>query len=316
MNRIKNIIYKNIKKHEALYIFFKNLKIYILYYINKISNNRLERNAFYKHLGYKLNLKSPESFNEKVVWKKINDRNPLLPVITDKYQVRSYIKNILGEKKAEEILIPLLYVTDKPETIPFDKLPAGYIIKPNNAAGRRIIVEDGDVVDKEDAIKTCKRWLRIPYGLDMMEWSYFPVKSKIIIERLLRDDNGNPPKELKFYMFRGKCKLVYLILDKLNNPFRSCYDEKWNILPVRKTKRPQGEKTKKPKNYEDMIILAERLSKPFDFLRVDLYKLDGKIWFGELTNYPYSGKLKFIPQTFDYELGKYWQIQPEYWKEE
>ncbi|MDD4362929.1 MAG: ATP-grasp fold amidoligase family protein, partial [Atribacterota bacterium] len=272
------------------------------------------KNAFYNRLGYSVNLKNPNSFNEKVVWKKIHDRNPLLPIITDKYQVRSYIKNLLGGKKAQEILIPLLYITDKPETIPFDELPAKYIIKPNNAAGRRIIVEDSIAIDKEDIIKTCKRWMKIPYGLAALEWSYIPVKRRIIIEKLLRDDNGKTPKELKFFMFHGKCKAVYLILDKLNTPFRSYYDEKWNILPVRKPNRLQGKKIEKPKNYEEMVMLAEKLSKPFDFLRVDLYNLDGKIWFGELTNYPYSGKLKFIPESFDYELGKYWKIEPEYWK--
>ena len=129
MNLFYKILKERINNYYSLYIIFYTISANIPYFINRISCYQLEKNKFYRKLGYPLNLKNPRSFNEKIVWKKIYDRNPLLPVITDKVRVRYYIKEILGEKQATEILIPLLYVTDQPETIPFEKLPHNFIIK-------------------------------------------------------------------------------------------------------------------------------------------------------------------------------------------
>jgi len=316
MNKIYQKTKENIKNNNFLFIVFITIRAYGIYFLNKISNYQLEKIKFYKEAGYQLNLKNPKSYNEKIIWKKINDRNPLLPITTDKYQARSYIKEVLGEERAKEILIPLYCVTEQPTTIPFKNLPSAFMVKPNHASGSHIIVEDGHF-NKKEIIKTCKRWLKTPYGLEKLEWAYQPIKRKIIIEKLLRDDEGKIPKDFKFHVFHGKCKLVYVIFDKMNkmnSPSISYYNEKWNFLSVKKAKRSQGPKIKKPKNYEIMLALAEKLSKPFDYVRVDLYNLNGKIYFGELTHYPVSGTIKFEPQSFDFELGKYWQIKPKYWE--
>jgi len=182
---------ERIKSNQFLFAVFNGIRPYAFYFLNKICNYKLEKRTFYNHLGYPLNLQNPQSFNEKIVWKKIYDRNPLLPMTADKYEVRSYIKEVLGEKKAKEILIPLLYVTDQPETIPFDRLPSAFMVKPNHASGKKIIVENGHY-HPEEIIKTCQRWLRTPYlyGLEKMEWAYQLVKRKIVIEALLREDDG------------------------------------------------------------------------------------------------------------------------------
>ena len=312
MNKIYKKTKEKIKNNNFLFIVLKTVRAYGFYFINKISNYQLERRRFYKILGYPLNLKNPKSYNEKIVWKKIHDRNPLLPITADKYKVRSFIKELLGEERAKEILIPLLYVTDKPETIPFERLPSSFIVKPNHASRLHIIVEDGHF-NKEKIIKTCRRWLKTPFGLEKLEWAYQPIKRKIIIEKLLLDEDGKIPRDFKFHMFHGKCKLVYVVFDRMNHPSISTFDEEWNFLSV-KIPYLQGPKIKKPKNYEIMLALAEKLSKPFDHVRVDLYNLNGKIYFGELTHYPDSGILKFEPSSFDFELGKYCKIEPEYWK--
>lgn len=190
------------------------------------------------------------------------------------------------------------------------------MVKPNHTSGRNIIVENG-YYNKKEIIKTCRRWLKTSYSLEKLEWAYQPMKRKIIIEKLLLDDDGNLPKDFKFHVFHGKCKLVYVIFDKMNKMNSlsiSYYDEKWNFLSVKKAKRSQGLKIKKPKNYEIMLELVEKLAKAFNYVRVDLYNLNGKIYFGELTHYPVSGMIKFEPQSFDFELGKYWQIKPKYWE--
>ena len=307
MNKIYKKTKENIKKNHFLFIVLIAIRAYGIYFLNKISNYKLEKIRFYKKVGYNLNLKNPKSFNEKIVWKKIYDRNPLLPITSDKYEVRSYLRKVLGEEKAEEILIPLLYVTDKPETIPFERLPSAFMVKPNHASGSNIIVENGNF-DKKKIIKTCRRWLKTPYGLEKLEWAYQSIKRKIIIEKLLLDDDGKIAKDFNFHMFHGKCKLVRVIFDRINHLSISTFDEEWNFLSVKKPNRLQGPKIKKPKNYEIMLELAEKLSKHFDFVRVDLYNVKGKIYFGELTHYFASGMGKFEPSSFSFELGKYWKI--------
>ena len=314
MNKIYKKTKENIKNNNFLFIVLIAIRAYVIYFLNKISNYKLEKIRFYKKVGYQLNLKNPKSFNEKIIWKKINDRNPLLPITSDKYKVRSYLKEVLGEEKAKEISIPLLYVTDQPETIPFERLPSDFIVKPTHASGLNIIVENGNF-DKKKIIKTCRRWLKTPYGLEKLEWAYQPIKRKIMIEKLLREDDGNIPNNFMFFMFHGKCKLVlvdFYVMDTLSGSY---FDEKWNFLSVKKATRPQGPKIKKPKSYKIMLELAEKLSEAFDYVRVDLYDLNGKIYFGELTHYPTSGMTKFETPSFDFELGKYWKIEPKYWKD-
>ena len=164
MNKIYQKTKEIIKNNNSLFIALKVIRSYGFYFLNKIGNYKLEKIKFFKEVGYQLNLKSPKSYNEKIVWKKINDRNPLLPVTADKYKVRSYIKEVLGEEKAKEILIPLLYITDQPDTIPFEKLPFAFIVKPNHASGSYIIVGNGHF-NKKILLKLVKYGLKLPMFL-------------------------------------------------------------------------------------------------------------------------------------------------------
>jgi len=255
MNKIYKKIKEKIKNNNLLFIFLSTIRAYGIYFLNKISHYKLEKIRFYKEVGYPLNLKNPKSFNEKIVWKKIYNRNPLLLITADKHEVRTYIKKALGEERAAEILIPLLYVTDQPDTIPIEMLPSDFIVKPTHASGLSIIVKNGHFNQKE-MIKTCRRWLKTSYGLEKLEWAYQPIKRKIIIEKLLLDDDGKIAKDFKFNMFHGKCKLILVDFDRMNNPSGSYFDEKWDFLSVKKATCPQGPKIKKPKNYEIMLELV------------------------------------------------------------
>ncbi|MBN2395444.1 MAG: hypothetical protein JXC36_03155 [Candidatus Atribacteria bacterium] len=315
MNPLYQKLKHMIKKYDFLYVIFFIFRGYGYNLLNRILNYYFEKLKFYKKVGYPLQLKNPRSFHEKIIWKKIYDRNPLLPFTADKYKARSYIKNILGEEKANKILIPLLYMTDKPDTIPFESLPPNFIVKANHASGFNIIVENGHF-NKEKIIKTCQRWLKIPYGLDKLEWAYQPIRRRIIIEKLLREDNGNRPRRFNFYMFHGKCKSIHVMVEGINSTLVSFFDEKWDFLLAKNPNRLQGPRIKKPKNYEDMLEIAEKLSKPFDHVRIDLYNVGEMIFFGELTHYTESGLGKFEPQSHDFELGRYWTIKAKYWKEQ
>ncbi|MBN2395833.1 MAG: hypothetical protein JXC36_05135 [Candidatus Atribacteria bacterium] len=289
------------------------IRTYIFYYLNRISNYQLEKTRFYHRQGYKLNLKNPQSFQEKIVWKKIYDRNPLLPIVADKYQVRFYLQQVLGEENTKSILVPLLYVTEEPKTIPFEELPDEFIVKPNHASGLNIIIRNG-CFNQVEIVNTCLKWLKTPYGLDKLEWAYKSIKRKIVIEKLLIDEDGKVPKEFKFHMFHGKCKLICVVFDRMAEISKSYFDEKFNLLPIKTSSCPPGKKIQRPINYLSMMELAEKLSQPFDYIRVDLYNMNGEIYFGELTNYPTSGMGQYDPRSFDYKLGEYWNIEPGYWK--
>ncbi len=300
--------------------------------LQKLTGYFEEKLHFFWVLGYYPDLKNPKSFNEKVLWKKFYDRNPLLPIISDKYMVRKYLKEILGRSEAEKILVPLFYVTDKPETIPFDNLPEEYIIKPNHASGQLIIVENTGKEKRytiiqhgkstilfdckrtrKEVISICKNWLSLPFGFRHLEWAYQPIKRKIVVEKLLRDFEGKPPEECKFKIFCGKCQLILFIQDRFINTSRGWYTPEWKYVYVKDQIKMASPK-KKPENLESMIDLSELIGKPFDFIRVDLYSVNNCIYFGELTNYPTSGRTPFNPVSFDFELGSKWKVTPEYWK--
>lgn len=276
-----------------------------------------EKRRFKEKTGYDLDLKNPQSFNQKLVWKKIYDRNPLLPITADKYRVREYIKKILGEEEAENILVPLLYVTNNPETIPFDDLPDKYIIKANHGSGTNIIVEDNSKVNREEIIEKCKDWLKKPYGFFKHEWAYQKIKRKIVIEELLQDKNDNIPEDYKFFIFHGKCQIVRVGNERLSKQglAHSTFTPDWRSLYIKwGAYRFSKKEISPPENYEEMLALAETLGKDFDFVRVDLYSINNNVYFGELTHYPSSGTGKISPQSFDFELGKNWKLQKNYWK--
>jgi hypothetical protein len=281
-------------------------------FLEKISGYRIEKIMFLKRRGYPLNLKKPRTFCEKIVWKKLFDRNPLITLTADKYKVRTYIEQRLGKEKAKEALIPLLYVTGNPEKIPFDDLPESYIIKANHSSGWNIII-NGKEIDRNEIISTCKKWLKRCYGLDKNEWAYKNIKRRIVIEKLLKNGDGKIPEDYKFFIFHGVCRKVMVFFDRYSGRSASSYNRDWNFLPQSNPDR-QGLNIEKPKTYEKMLAIAEGLGEDFDFVRVDLYTIGEKVYFGEFTHYPQSGVNLKIPLAKDIETGKYWDIEKnKYW---
>ncbi len=296
-----------------------------------LSGYKIEKRRFFKALGYYPDLKNPRSFNEKILWKKIYDRNPLLPVITDKYLVRQYLKDTLGQKQADKILVPLFFVTDNPKTIPFDSLTQEYIIKPNHESGKLILAEDtgqkrrytvkeGQEIDiffdceesREKIIKICSRWLSMTHGFYKHEWAYQKIKRKIIIEKLIRGTNRKMPNDYRLHIFHGKCRYIVIVYDRFNDKSVAHYTPEWERVNVM-VRTKQAIYREKPKNLKSMIELAELLGKPFDYIRVDIHSVDCQIYFGELTNYTYSGAIPYKPQSIDFKLGSYWKVVPGYW---
>ncbi|SDM32504.1 ATP-grasp fold amidoligase family protein [Halarsenatibacter silvermanii] len=314
---LKRIAKENIKIYNVLYKLRVFYWKYLYLKIGEVLNYKFERKKFYAAHGYKLDLNNPKSFNEKIVCKKIFDRNDLLPVVEDKYRVRKYLKSKLGNNKAEEVLVPLLYETKEPQKIPFVDLPNEFIIKANHGSGKNLIVENKNKFDKKIILNKCKRWLNTPQGLHKREWAYQPINRRIIIERLLKTKNGMIPEDYKFFIFNGACAFIQVDIDRHNKEEehkRSLFWPDWEYIDG-SLKYPQGPCIEQPSQLTEMISLAEKLGEDFDAIRVDLYLVNGKIYFGELTNYHGSGMEKFTPKKLDFEMGRKWKITNEYKKE-
>lgn len=162
----------------------------------------------------------------------------------------------------------------------------------------------------------CRTYLAAPYGLAQHEKAYLKIKRKIVIEQLLKDETGSIPIDYKYYVFNGKCRLIQVIGNRFGRggPIISFYNPAWEKLTVNFYNKKTTSYYKKPSNHEEMINLAEILGNFFDFVRVDFYSINNKIYFGELTHYPNSGRRKFDPVEFDYELGQFWKIESGYWE--
>lgn len=250
-----------------------------------------------------LNLKNPKTFNEKLQWLKLYDRNPLYTQLVDKYEVRKYIAKTIGE----DYLIPLLGVYDSFDDIKFDVLPDEFVLKCTHDSGGVLICADISKLDMAAAQKKINSCLNRNFYYIGREWCYKNVKPRIVCEEYMVDESGNELKDYKFMCFNGEVKCSFVCLNRnmptgLNVDF---YDMDWNQMPFERHYPSSGTKISKPKSYYKMIEFAERLSKGIPFVRVDFYEISGEVYFGELTFYPGSGFKEFTPESYDELLGSW-----------
>lgn len=253
--------------------------------------------------GKKLNLKNPKTLNEKMQWIKLYDHNPMYTQMVDKYAVREYI----SEKIGEEYLIPLLGVWDSAEEIDFDSLPKQFVLKCNHDSGSIIVCRDKSKFDIEKAKKRLSYGMKRDFYSVTREWPYKDVKRKIIAEKYMEDVASPELRDYKFFCFEGKPEFLYLSegLENHETAKISYVSFDWKPAPFQRIDYPQFETLpEKPKNLDKMIELAAGLSKGIHFLRVDFYEINGKIYFGELTFFPGSGYTKFEPEEWEKKLGE------------
>ncbi|GGX64662.1 ATP-grasp fold amidoligase family protein [Saccharospirillum salsuginis] len=286
----------------------RNVEDILVSRLDKFTGYSLEKRRFQRAHGYPLNLDNPTSFNEKICWKKIHDRNPLLKELADKYRMREYVKSILGEEAGEELLIPMLHVTDRPESIPFDELPTSFVIKSNHGSGNNWLVPDKAKLDRAAVIRECRRWMAMAYGWRAHERAYRGTERKILIEPMLTDEQGHVPADYKLNLIHGKCQFIQVDQDRQTQITRTIYDPDWNRLPF-SWKRPPGDDVPRPRRLDEMVALAEQLAGDLDYVRVDFYHTPEKLYLGELTNYPARGRGAIRPAEFDFKLGKAWRVQ-------
>ena len=250
-------------------------------------------------IGEKLGLPVPDEFTMKLEWIKYFDRNPLMVTCADKVLVKDYVAKIIGD----EYVIKTLGVFDRAEEIDFDVLPGKFLLKTNNASGTNIIVKDKSKLDIPRTREKLNRWIENrSFGKKENEWQYLAIEPKILIEEFVESPDGDL-RDYKFFCFNGTPRYAWCDVDRHGeNKSRAIFDIAWSRLPMRLFTRDYGGDVLKPENYEKMVELAEKLSKPFKQVRVDFYNVGGKILFGEMTFF--SGDLLFRPRKWNKIWGK------------
>jgi hypothetical protein len=251
-------------------------------------------------LGYNLNLKDPQTYNEKLQWLKLNYKNPLLTKLVDKYTVREYVSS-----KCPEILNILYWSGFNPKQIPWDTLPNKFVIKVTHGSGFNIICTDKNKLDKMDVERKLSKWLKTKYLKCYGEWFYGIEKPRIIIEEFLESDDEKTPTDYKILCFNGEPKFIAVHTNRFTRHIKNIYDTEWNLKKgYRISHEPDGIAIEKPRELDRMLDCARRLSQGFPHVRVDLYFLNSKVYFGELTFISGSGFGIITPHEFDYELGR------------
>lgn len=248
--------------------------------------------------GRKLNLKMPITYAEKLQWLKLNEVNYEYTKLVDKYEVRSYVRNLIGEK----YLIPLLYFYKNAKDIKWDKLPNKFVLKCTHDSGSVIICNDKSLIDKNEIVRKLNNKLKSNLYYYSREYPYKNVNARIICEKLI-GDGKTAPIDYKFMCFNGKVEFIILDFDRFTKHRRDIYDLQWNKLSII-TDHPMSDLLiEKPLNFDEMINICNKLSKGFKHIRVDLYDVNNKIYFGELTLFPWAGLIRFYPEEWNKRFG-------------
>ena len=258
--------------------------------------------SYHAIMGKKLNLDNPQTFNEKLQWLKLYDRKPEYTMMVDKYKVREYIKEKLGE----EYLIPLLGVWDDPDEIDFDALPDQFVLKCNHNSGLGMcICKDKSRLDIPKVRAELRKGLAQDYYLTGREWPYKDVSRKIICEKFMEDTLDGELRDYKFYCFAGKAEAVMINSDRNADEATKAdyFDRDYNWLDFTWGYSHAPVPPRKPEKFDEMIRIAELLSNGLPHARIDLYSCNGQIYFGEITFFDGSGFDAITPVEWDYKLG-------------
>ena len=252
-----------------------------------------------KKMHKKLDLKNPKDFNEKIHYLEIYKYGPKETICTDKYLVRNYIAKI----GYSNILTKLYGVYESFEEIDFSKLPEKFVLKTNHSCKDVFVCLDKNKFDYEKAKKVLNRKLSENYAKKKFEYHYSNIKPLIMCEEYIDDKTGKQPTDYKVFCFHGKAHSILVCSNRDTSVEQSWYDINWNKLDYSINEYKSSLEYKKPINLEKMVKIAEDLSKEFEFVRVDLYNANGKIYFGELTFSPAAGFIKFVRQDVLDEYG-------------
>jgi len=265
-----------------------------------LSDKQYARFRYWLEFGRLPDLENPQRFTEKIQYIKLYQRSGLRKLAADRYRARSYVADKIGEGH----LIPLLGNFDKITPEAWVKLPPAFVMKANHGSKMNHIITDKKAESFDDVQALTQKWQQTDYYKFGREWVYRDLPRTIIVESLLRDSDGKIPNDFKFFCFHGKVEIIQVDFDRFGKHRRNLFDREFNLLPVRLIHKNHEKPQEKPVQLQQAIAIAEKLSSAFDFIRVDLFLVDGKVFFGELTNNPANGFQKFTPDSYDHYYGE------------
>ena len=270
-----------------------------------ISDTIIIQLKFFREFGRLCNFDDPKTFNEKLQWLKLYNRKPEYTIMVDKYEVKKYVAELIGE----QYIIPTIGVWDNPDDIEFNTLPEKFVLKCNHNSGLGMcICKDKTNLNINKVKDELRKGLKQNYFYTGREWPYKNVKPRIIAEVYLEDYSKEDLNDYKFFCFDGVVKLVMITYGRGTSEglHISYYDTDLNLLDMWHHKYPRYEgDVVKPKKYDELLRLASILSKGIPHARVDLYEVNGEIYFGEITFFNASGFGAFRPVEWDYKLGSW-----------
>ena len=267
------------------------------------SDRRFLQRQYRKAFGFPPDLDDPKRWTEILTWMKLHDRDPLYTVCSDKIAVRKYVSERLGD----DVLIPLLATGQGWSDIDYAALEEPFIIKTSHGSGGNRIVRDISEVDESELRRKLSRRLKRNHYHRWREWQYKDIKPRLLVERLLVDDDDRTPADYKFHCFNYGDEIEVIILvvtDRNEDPRAAYFDESWSYLGYRLVHRPPDTPPARPPFMADLIATAKTLASEFAYVRVDLYWVDGQVYFGELTFTPASGLSPVSPDEWDFILGE------------
>lgn len=272
-------------------------------FLRLLSDEQYLKLLFKANLGYPLDLENPQTFNEKLNWIKLYDRKPIYTTMVDKYEAKRYVASIIGE----EYIIPTLGVWDRFEDIDFDALPDQFVLKCTHDSGGLVIVKDKSKMDKEAARKKLTTCLGHNFFWGQREWPYKDIKPRIIAEQYMEDERTGELPDYKFFAFDGDVKALFIATERgaAEETKFDFFDADFNHLPFLNGHPNAAVIPEKPQQFELMKELAAKLSVGLPQIRMDLYEVNGKVYFGEFTFFHWSGFKPYVPEEWDYKFGEW-----------
>lgn len=258
---------------------------------------------FKNRVGYWPHLNHPRTFNEKLQWLKLNDRHAEYTQMVDKIDAKKYVASIIGDK----YIIPTLGVWNSVDVIEWDKLPNQFVIKVSSDSGGIVVCKDKQTLDIEKAKEKLTNGWGKNYYVHNKEYPYRDLTPRIIAEEYKEDESGYELRDYKIFCFNGEPKILFVASDRQKageDTKFDFFDLNWNHLPFTNGHPNSKEFIAKPKNFEEMLEIAKKLSVGIPQVRIDLYNCNGQIYFGEITFFHWSGMTAFDPVEWDFRLGK------------
>lgn len=270
-----------------------------------ISDEMFLKYKFNLFMHKKLDLNNPETYNEKLQWLKLYNRRSEYTQMVDKADAKIVVSNLIGE----EYLIPTIGVWDNFNDINFENLPNQFVLKTTHGSGGVVICKDKSELNTIAAKSEITDSFKHNYFNYGREWPYKNIKPRIIAEKYMVDESGTELKDYKFFCFDGEPKVLFIASDRPHNTRFDFFDMEFNHLPFTNGYENAERKLNKPEKFDQMVDIAKKLSKNIPHVRIDLYNINGKIYFGEFTFFHWGGMVPFVPEEWDYEFGN-WLILP------